>query len=163
MSYHCDTHGWQHLFQPCPACGQLHITTGSTLTAPKKNNSMKSKEYQKWAVTLDRSYGELLVRLAQDPEKLRLVHMVMGLSGETGELVDSIKKHLMYGKDLDVVNVKEELGDICWYMANLLDGIGSSFEEVMELNRQKLNQRFPEGKFSEKLAQSRLDKKPTDT
>lgn len=121
---------------------------------------MNNKNYQKWAIGLDRSYGELLVRLAQDPQKLRLVHMVMGLSGETGELVDSIKKHLMYGKDIDIANIKEECGDILWYMANLLDSVNSSFEEVMELNCQKLSRRFPEGKFSETLAQSRLDKQP---
>lgn len=119
---------------------------------------MNNKAYQKWAVSLDRTYGELLVRLAQDPQKLRLVHMVMGLSGETGELVDAIKKHLMYGRELDIDNVKEELGDICWYLANLLDSIDSSFEEVMELNRLKLSKRFPEGQFTEDLAKSRLDK-----
>lgn len=121
---------------------------------------MNNKNYQKWAIGLDRSYGELLVRLAQDPQKLRLVHMVMGLSGETGELVDSVKKHLMYGKELDLVNVKEECGDILWYMANLLDSINSSFEEVMALNHEKLSKRFPEGKFTEVLAKSRLDKQP---
>lgn len=124
---------------------------------------MNNKNYQKWAIGLDRSYGELLVRLAQDPQKLRLVHMVMGLSGETGELVDSIKKHLMYGKEIDLDNIREELGDILWYMANLLDSVGSSFEEVMQLNYEKLSKRFPEGKFSEKLAQNRLDKQQGNT
>ena len=123
---------------------------------------MNNKAYQKWAVSLDRTYGELLVRLAQDPEKLRLINMAMGLSGETGELADALKKYLVYGKDLNLENVKEECGDILWYMANLLDSIGSSFEEVMELNRLKLSQRFPEGKFTEELAQKRLDKQPKD-
>lgn len=119
---------------------------------------MNNKAYQKWATGLDRSYGELLVRLAQNPENLRLVHMVMGLAGETGELVDSIKKQLMYGKTPDLANLKEECGDILWYMANLLDSIGSSFDEVMELNVSKLNTRFPEGKFTESLAKERQDK-----
>jgi NTP pyrophosphatase (non-canonical NTP hydrolase) len=32
-------------------------------------------------------------------------------------LTDAIKRHLIYGKDLDVVNVKEEVADMLWYTA----------------------------------------------
>ena len=40
------------------------------------------------------------------------LHMVMGISTEAGELLDAYKKHFAYGKELDVVNVGEEIADI---------------------------------------------------
>ncbi len=63
----------------------------------------------------------------------------------------------MYGRELDINNLKEELGDILFYMTLILDATGSSFEEVMKMNHDKLEKRFPGG-FTEKLAQQRLDK-----
>jgi NTP pyrophosphatase (non-canonical NTP hydrolase) len=71
--------------------------------------------------------------------------------------MDAIKKHILYDKPLDITNVKEELGDLLWYMSLMLDEVGSSFEEVMKMNHDKLEKRFPGG-FTEKLAQERLDK-----
>lgn len=51
----------------------------------------------------------------------RLLHAAIGLCTESGELLDAYKKHIFYGKPLDHVNIKEELGDICWYMAIVCD------------------------------------------
>lgn len=50
-------------------------------------------------------------------KELDLLHCVTGLVTESAELVDAIKKHVFYGKPLDVVNIKEELGDLLWYIA----------------------------------------------
>ena len=66
------------------------------------------------------------------PEQANLLHMVIGASGEVGELVDAIKKHVIYQKPLDVENVKEELGDLLFYMSNLMQSVGLSFEEVLQ-------------------------------
>ncbi len=121
---------------------------------------MNNQDYLNWAITKDRTqpqYDELGNRLNNSTSQLRLLHGGMGISGEAGELMDAIKKHILYNKELDVKNVKEELGDLCWYMSLLLDEIGSSFEEVMKMNHDKLEKRFPGG-FTEKLAQQRLDK-----
>lgn len=118
--------------------------------------------YLAWAVTKDRSpaqYDELVQRLGTNSNLLQALHAVIGISGESGELTDAVKKSVMYGKPLDVENVKEELGDICWYMALLLKSIGSSFEEVMIMNHDKLEARYPSG-FSEKAAIARADKEP---
>ena len=123
---------------------------------------MKPNDYLAWALTKDRSpaqYKELTDRLASNPALLQSLHAAIGISGEAGELIDAVKKSAMYGKPLDVENVKEELGDICWYMALMLKSIGSSFEEVMGLNNSKLEARYPSG-FSEKAAQVRADKVP---
>lgn len=119
---------------------------------------MNNKDYLKWAISKDRpTYQDLADRLDRHKGSLRLIHGIMGLSGEVGELTDAIKKSVMYNKTLDVENVKEELGDMLWYMSLLLDEVGSSFEEVMKMNHDKLEARFPGG-FTEKLAQERRDK-----
>lgn len=118
---------------------------------------MNSNDYKKWAISKDRSYEELSNRLKADNSQLRLLHSVLGLSGETGELTDAVKKSIYYNKPLDVVNVKEELGDILWYISLCLEHIGSSFEEIMQINHDKLEKRYPGG-FTETLAIERRDK-----
>lgn len=120
---------------------------------------MNNRDYLTWAITKDRpTYQDLADRLDRHKGNLRLIHAIMGLSGEVGELTDAVKKAVMYNKELDVENIKEECGDLLWYMALLLDEVDSSFEEVMQMNHDKLEARFPGG-FTEKLAQERKDKK----
>ena len=121
---------------------------------------MNNKKYLEWAITKDRTseqYTELGHRLQSSTPQLRILHGAMGISGEAGELMDAVKKHILYNKPLDVGNLKEEIGDLLWYASLLLDQVGSSFEEVMKMNHDKLEKRFPGG-FTEKLAQERLDK-----
>jgi NTP pyrophosphatase (non-canonical NTP hydrolase) len=92
------------------------------------------------------------------PEQANLWHMATGVSGEAGELLDAIKKHVIYQKPLDVENVKEELGDILFYMSNLMQSVGLSFEEVLQHNVDKLSVRYSSGSYSNKQAQERADK-----
>lgn len=47
-----------------------------------------------------------------------LLHMKMGIVTELAELVDAYKKNLAYGKELDLVNIGEEIADVFWYIAN---------------------------------------------
>lgn len=56
----------------------------------------------------------------------------LGLPGEIGEVVDLLKKFLYHrnGKELPVDKVKDELGDVLWYLAVLLDTVGLTFEQV---------------------------------
>ncbi len=118
---------------------------------------MDNETYLEESLKVDRpTYDDIAERL-QDRGRLRLLHAQIGLSGEVGELADAIKKHVMYGKELDITNLKEECGDVLWYMAILLDEIGSSFGEVMAINDAKLKTRYPNG-FTEKHASLRLDK-----
>ena len=79
-----------------------------------------------------------------------LLHAIMGVVTESGELMDVCKRAFYYGKGkeaVDLVNIKEEFGDILWYVALGLHACGSSFEEVMQTNLDKLKARYPE-KFS---------------
>lgn len=84
----------------------------------------------------------------------RLLHYALGLCTEVGELQDAIKKFVAYGKDIDKVNIKEELGDILWYHARLCALFGFTYEEVMELNIEKLKARYG-NKFTEHAALNR--------
>ena len=73
-----------------------------------------------------------------------LLHAIIGISTEAGELTDALKKHLFYNAPLDMSNIKEELGDLFWYQSILLEWCGFTYEEVMEVNVDKLKVRYPE-------------------
>lgn len=83
-----------------------------------------------------------------------LLHAIMGIYTEAGELTDALKKHLFYGAPLDMANIKEELGDMFWYQSILLEWCGFTYEEVMEANIEKLRVRYPE-KFTTQHALKR--------
>jgi len=88
------------------------------------------------------------------PWKMDLLHASMGLVTEAGEFQDMLKKHIFYGRELDTINLKEEVGDLCWYCAIALNALGSDFESVMQTNIDKLKARYPE-KFTEDKANNR--------
>jgi NTP pyrophosphatase (non-canonical NTP hydrolase) len=119
---------------------------------------MDNKTYQEWALTKERKGYDKVAERIQSGTTGSLLHGALGISGEAGELLDAVKKHVMYGKELDRANVLEELGDLAWYMAIALEAVGSNFSEIMALNQAKLEKRYPGG-FTEALAQMRLDKK----
>lgn len=71
-----------------------------------------------------------------------VLHSVLGVSSEAGELLDPIKKALFYGRPIDKVNLVEEIGDIMWYLAILADEIGVSLEDAKRINIAKLKKRY---------------------
>lgn len=74
-----------------------------------------------------------------------LLHGVLGLTGEGGEVADLIKKHVFQGHELDRTKVIEEIGDGLWYSAYLADALGSSMEAAAMMNVSKLQLRYPDG------------------
>lgn len=96
-----------------------------------------------------------------DGQTLNILHWSLGLSGEVGELVDTVKKHVFYKQPFDMVNAKEELGDILFYVAAMASELGLSLEEVMEANKTKLELRYKDG-YSDEAAKSRFDKMVDD-
>jgi NTP pyrophosphatase (non-canonical NTP hydrolase) len=92
-----------------------------------------------------------------DKVKTETMHGIVGVAGEAGELLDAMKKAVFYGHKLDRENLKEECGDLLWYLTAIIRSEGWSFEEVMLENIAKLRQRYPE-QFSSDLAAARLDK-----
>lgn len=97
-------------------------------------------------------YDKIRERLNNDT--IDLLHAGLGMCTEVGEFVDVIKKHLFYGKEIDTVNLKEELGDKLWYIAVALRKLETTFNEVMKTNIDKLKLRYPE-KFTEDKAVNR--------
>jgi len=89
-----------------------------------------------------------------DPSIVDIVHAVIGISTEAGELLDPIKKNMFYGKPLDLVNLDEEIGDVMWYVGIYLHHRGISLESVLAKNNAKLRARYPE-KFTNELAENR--------
>lgn len=77
--------------------------------------------------------------------KENLGHSAMGIVGEAGEIVELMKKHLYYGKNLDVAKLKDEIGDVLFYIQSLTHLISSSIEECLDLNTAKLTARYPNG------------------
>ena len=71
-------------------------------------------------------------------EKLDLWHMATGVSGEAGELLDAVKKHVIYNKELDRENIIEELGDLEFYMEGLRANLDISRELTLKYNIEKL-------------------------
>lgn len=90
-------------------------------------------------------------------EDCHMLHMAVGISGEAGELLDAVKKAVIYRKPLDRENVVEELGDLEFYMEGLRQGLGITREETIQANIAKLGKRYGE-KYSDKAAQERADK-----
>jgi NTP pyrophosphatase (non-canonical NTP hydrolase) len=90
--------------------------------------------------------------------KVDLIHAVMGITGEAGELLDGIKKHVIYDKDLDLDNVIEELGDMEFYMEQVRQRLGITREQTLEANIAKLKVRYDGLKYTDAAAQQRADK-----
>lgn len=97
--------------------------------------------------------SETVARLTE-PQTIRLLHAAMGMVTEAAELLDMLKKHIFYGKILDLINAKEEIGDSQWYSGLGIDIIGTTFNEVLTINIEKLRARYPE-KFTEDAAINR--------
>jgi NTP pyrophosphatase (non-canonical NTP hydrolase) len=75
---------------------------------------------------------------------LRLLHAVIGMMTELGEIADVLKRYIFYSADLDIPHLREELGDHLWYVATATTAIGHTLDLVMDQNIEKLRIRYPE-------------------
>jgi NTP pyrophosphatase (non-canonical NTP hydrolase) len=105
------------------------------------------------------AYAEAAMRTAKQMPTLDqdLIHAALGLASESGELIDAIKKHVIYGKPLDVDNCIEELGDCLWFIALACQTLGVSIGQVARANIAKLAKRYPD-KYTDQAAIARADK-----
>ncbi len=79
-----------------------------------------------------------------------LSNMIFGIVGETGEVVDILKKHLYQGHELDWFHIREEIGDVMFYIVNLCNLLNTDLEQIIEENYSKLLKRYPEGFSTER-------------
>lgn len=106
---------------------------------------MEIAEYQKKSA---RTFAKIDGAILDD------IHMVLGMQTESAEISDVYKKTIAYKKPLDFVNIKEELGDLMWYVANLCNVNGWDLRDILDTNIKKLEARFPE-KFTYENANNR--------
>lgn len=97
---------------------------------------MDFNEYQKLARESARLDQDFITRLS---------HWALGLAGETGEIVEPIKKYIFYNTPFGRTKMQEELGDLLWYLTNIASEYGLYLDEIAEYNIKKLKKRYPEG------------------
>ena len=115
---------------------------------------MGPSDYVKNAVkTESNDFKKISERLSKE-DNIRLLHAAMGLETEVGEFMDPLKKFFYYGKELDKVNLAEEVGDMMWYIAIACDTLNVDLGKIMETNIKKLQARYP-SKFTEEDAVER--------
>ena len=88
--------------------------------------------------------------IEQDADVPRLLTAALGLTAESGEFTEVVKKIILQGKPYNEENIfhmKRELGDICWYLAQACMALDTTFDEIIEMNVDKLKARYPGGEF----------------
>ena len=90
----------------------------------------------------------------------RLLTAAVGMCAEAGEFTEVVKKIIFQGKPVNEENMfhlKRELGDIMWYVAQACMGLGTSIDEIMEMNVEKLVARYPGGSFDVHYSENRKE------
>ena len=119
---------------------------------------MKDITHSEMVATLVKPGQDIIDSLT--PIKAHLWHMASCIPGEAGELFDAIKKHVIYGKELDRENVIEELGDLEFYLEGLRSALHITRGETLDANIGKLSKRYKGLQYSDQAAKDRADKTP---
>ena len=115
--------------------------------------SNESKSSESFSVRLRELYSEGL------PVE-RLLTAAVGMSAESGEFTEVVKKMIFQGKPVNEENLfhlKRELGDVMWYVAQACMALDTSFDEIVEMNVEKLKARYPGGEFDVYKSENRAD------
>ena len=100
------------------------------------------------------------LELDYDANVPKLLTAALGLTAESGEFTEVVKKIILQGKPYNEDNVfhmKRELGDICWYIAQACMALDTSFDEIIEMNVDKLKARYPGGEFDVNKSENRKE------
>ena len=124
------------------------------MTPTFNRNKMNNKQYLELS---DRTCKHITEDFVMNPATFDLLHATLGITGEAGELADAVKKSIFYSKPLDIANMREEIGDIMWYIALACRTLDFDLDELLQENIAKLQKRYPE-KYSDEHATLRLDK-----
>ena len=115
--------------------------------------SIESKDSDAFTIRLRELYEEGL------PVE-RLLTAAVGMSAESGEFTEIVKKMIFQGKPVNEDNLfhlKRELGDIMWYVAQACMALDTDFNEIIEMNVEKLKARYPGGEFDVHYSENRKD------
>ena len=111
------------------------------------------------------NFADLFTRLTEleasdDADVPHLLTAALGLTAEAGEFTEVVKKIILQGKPYNEDNIfhmKRELGDICWYIAQACMALDTTFDEVIEMNVDKLKARYPGGEFDVHKSENRVE------
>ena len=106
--------------------------------------SNPSKDYKSFIESLNNLNGE-------GANINRLATAAVGLSAESGEFLEIVKKMVFQGKPWNADNREHliiELGDVLWYVAQACMALEVSFDDVVAGNVEKLKKRYPGGEFN---------------
>ena len=131
-------------------------------------NQVDTKKYTEFvdAVTSNESKGSdaFTVRLRELYAKglpvERLLTAAVGMSAESGEFTEVVKKMIFQGKpvnDENIFHLKRELGDVMWYVAQACMALDTDFNEIIEMNVDKLKARYPGGEFDVHHSENRVE------
>ena len=101
-----------------------------------------------------------LQELGGDVAIQRLLTAAVGISAEGGEFMEIVKKMIFQGKPVNEENLfhlKRELGDIMWYVAQACMALDTDFNEIIEMNVEKLKARYPGGEFDVHYSENRKE------
>ena len=113
--------------------------------------SEESKDYEAFVYRIQELEG-------QEFPTERLLTAAVGMSAEAGEFTEIVKKIVFQGKPVNEENLfhmKRELGDIMWYVAQACMGLNTSIDEIIEMNVEKLEKRYPGGSFDVHYSENR--------
>lgn len=96
------------------------------------------------------AYQDAAMKTAVFPthDLLPIIYPALGLAGETGEVVDKIKKVIRAGGSFTEeikAGIAKELGDVLWYTAALSRQLGFNLSTIAEMNISKLADRKDRG------------------
>ena len=90
----------------------------------------------------------------------RLLTAALGLSAESGEFTEIVKKLVFQGKPLSDetrTHMIKELGDVIWYWTQGCMALGIDPNEVINKNKEKLLARYPDGEFNVDQSENRKE------
>ena len=117
--------------------------------------SQESKDYI--------SFNSRCFEIQKDPDGIpvhRLLTAALGICAEGGEFTEVVKKMVFQGKpvnDENIFHMKRELGDIMWYVAQACMALDTDFNEIIEMNVEKLKARYPGGEFDVHYSENRKE------
>jgi|TARA_B100000035_G_C20770920_1_gene452544 NTP pyrophosphatase (non-canonical NTP hydrolase) len=129
------------------------VNTDAYLEFVNAVTSNPSKEHEAFIYRLQELEGEGF-------HSERLLTAAVGMCAEAGEFTEIVKKMIFQGKPVNEENLyhmKRELGDIMWYIAQACMGLRTSIDEIIEMNVEKLEARYPGGEFDVHYSENRKE------
>ena len=123
-------------------------------------DAVTSQESKDYIYFHSRCFGIQSVESGDGLTVNRILTAALGICAEGGEFTEVVKKIVFQGKPVNEENIfhmKRELGDIMWYLAQACMALDTDFDEIIEMNVEKLKARYPGGEFDVHYSENRKE------